>query len=47
LTVKAGFRKMKKWLKHARIFFPSMLDDTLIISLLVAEVSQLAKAKLQ
>lgn len=26
LTVKAGFRKMKKWLKHARIFFPSIAD---------------------
>jgi transposase len=26
LTVKAGFAKMKKWLKHARIFFPSIAD---------------------
>jgi transposase len=26
LTVKAGFKKMKKWLAHARIFFPSIAD---------------------
>ena len=26
LTVKAGLRKMKKWLAHARIFFSSIAD---------------------
>ena len=26
LTVKAGFRKMKKWRSHARMFFPSIAD---------------------
>ena len=26
LTDKAGLRKMKKWLTHARIFFPSIAD---------------------
>jgi transposase len=26
LTVKTGFRKMKRWLKHSRIFFPSIAD---------------------
>jgi transposase len=26
LTIKTGLRKIKKWLSHARIFFPSIAD---------------------